>query len=88
MVKVFKKIKYFLFGRKIIFAEYDFNKEIMTVKYEDNTTIQYKGSSTVWRKMPYMNRCSTSLECTLSDLHKYNRQWRGAYPNAHINPKK
>ena len=31
--------------------------------------VKYHGSGTVWHEMPTFRRCSTSLECVLSDFY-------------------
>ncbi|MDD4515623.1 hypothetical protein [Massilibacteroides sp.] len=78
-MKLFKrKIK-----RCVIFAEY--NDGIMTLKYNDNTEEQYKGSSTVWFKLPYMIRQGTMMEYYLHQIFEYIQYWNGTFPNAHLN---
>ena len=65
----------------VVYASYE--DATMTVKWSDGKTDKYTGSCTVWYKEPYMNRCSTSMECLLCDLWKYHQKWNGAYPESH-----
>ncbi len=82
-ITLLQKIKYFFMGTPIVSAEY--KDGVMKVVWEDGSSAAYKGSCTVWHKMPYMRRCGTATEGWLCDLWKYNKQWDGAYPNAHKN---
>jgi len=64
-------------------ANYDFKSEVLTMTFKDGTIEEYKGSSTVWRKMPLMTRCSTLKEYDLCDIYKYINHYGNPYPKAH-----
>ena len=68
--------------------EYDSANKILTVTYSNGVIEQFHGSSTVWHKLPFLDRCSTFTESTLSDYYAYWDYWRGPYPDAHKKNKK
>ena len=78
MIKWIKKL---FAGDPVTKAKYE--SGIMTVTYESGKVEKYSGSCTVWHKLPYMKRVRAMGEGWLCDLWEYNRQWGGAYPNAH-----
>lgn len=73
-----------LFNRvfaRIVTAEYF--ADILTLTYSDGRVIRYKGSYTVWYRLPAMKRCSTGKEGELSDICGYIKFWGNPYPTAH-----
>jgi hypothetical protein len=68
----------------ILLAQYDGENEVMTVHYSNGDVARFKGTGTVWNKMPMMARCSTQLEQTLTSILTYVKQWGNPYPNAHV----
>ena len=65
-------------------ANYNSETEVLTMMFKDGTTEEYKGSSTVWRKMPLMQRCNTLKEYDLADIYKYIKHYGNPYPKAHL----
>ncbi len=64
-------------------ANYDKEKEVLTLTFSDGSEEQYKGDCTVWHKIPLMKRCSTLKECELVDIWKYINHYGNPYPTAH-----
>ncbi len=64
-------------------ATYNEAEEILSVLYSNGKLIQYKGSSSVWHKLPTMERCDTPLETQLSGIWHYIKHYDGDYPHAH-----
>jgi hypothetical protein len=78
LINVIKNIYYIFVSNPVTCAEY--KDGIMTVNYKRGQVEQYKGSCTVWRKLPSMKRCGTLTESWLLDLWKYNKN-HGIYIN-------
>lgn len=72
-----------IFGKKITLKSAEYKDEVMTLTYSDKSQVQYKGSSTVWHKMPLMKRCHTSTEQLLSEIYTYIQHYGNPYPTAH-----
>lgn len=85
VVYVILKIAWNNMFPKIISASY--NNGIMTVTYDNNSFECFQGESTVWHKLPLMQRCSTTQELMLSELYAYNKTHGGAFPTAHLKTK-
>lgn len=58
--------------------------KLLEVKWSDGRTTQYKGSGTVWRSYPMMER-HTSMEFELTNINRYLKQHGNPYPTAHEN---
>lgn len=84
-MKILKSIYYLFFPPKIVKAVYKGGEleGIMTVTYNDDSEIKYKGGVTVWHELPLMKRCSTDLEYYLSDIQEYIEHYGNPYPTAH-----
>lgn len=67
--------------------EATYTDEILTLKYSDNSIVQYKGSCTVWHKLPFMTRPGTLKEGDLSEIWEYIKTYGNPYPTAHQKPK-
>jgi hypothetical protein len=76
-----KTIKAALKIPKIVNATYF--KDVLTIKYDDDTIREYSGSCTVWHHYPMMERCSTFREGELCDIWKYIQAHGNPYPTAH-----
>lgn len=57
----------------------------LVVEWNNGAVTYYTGSGTVWRKLPYHERCDTFLEGKLSEIDKYIKTWGNPYPTAHEN---
>jgi hypothetical protein len=61
-----------------------YHNEIMTVYWSDGEVTEYKGSSTVWHRLPYMKKVSTHREFELSEVFHYIKEHGNPYPVAHL----
>lgn len=76
---------FFDLGHKhLISASYNFKEELMTLEYSDGSEAVFKGSGTVWHRLPYLERCDTDMEARLVEYWEYNKHWKGPYPWAHL----
>ena len=84
---MFKKIinfaKHNNVNGSVIKATYSEDNEIMTLYYSDNYIEEYKGSCTVWSKLPFMQRPGTLNESFLCSVWKYIKEYGNPYPTAH-----
>ena len=64
-------------------AVYDKETKVMTITHSDGNVNQYKGSCTVWYKLPYMKRCGTSTEYRLCEIIEYINHHGNPFPTAH-----
>lgn len=69
---------------KIKEATYDKPNEVLLITFSDGSTEEYKGSSTVWHKMPLMERQNTYRESYLCDIYTYIKHYGNPYPTAHL----
>lgn len=67
-----------------VHASYDHQTKIMTVTYNDGSTKQFKGSSTVWHEYPMMRSCGTSADMWLYNIFAYIEEHGNPYPTAHL----
>ena len=82
MANIFQAIKALFISNHVVSAEY--KSGIMTVTHKNGEIELFKGSCTVWHKLPYMTRCNTPTESWLCEMWHYNKEWGGAWPNAHL----
>lgn len=64
-------------------ATYDKDTKILTKYWSDGNKYEYKGSCTVWHKLPYMKRAGTMTESGLCDIWEYINHYGNPYPHAH-----
>lgn len=60
---------------------------IITIEYTDGTFVKYKGGSTVWKRLPKMERPGTHTESLLSQIEEYVEHYGNPYPTAHLETK-
>lgn len=83
MKTLLKRVKNWLFGKQILLARYDFNKQVMTVCYVDETTEQFKGAGTVWDELPTMKPADLFQSGVLCEVWEYIMDYGNPYPIAH-----
>ena len=57
LIEKLKTLCQLFIRRSVVYASY--KDETMTIKWSDGKEDKYTGSTTVWYKEPYMERCST-----------------------------
>lgn len=68
-----------VYRHKIVFAEYNFDTEVMNVKRRDGKYYSYLGDCTIWRSLPNLKRCDTFTESELADILEYIKYYKKPY---------
>lgn len=81
--KIFKKITKLFTFKKVDIVNATYINDELVITYSNENVEKYVGSSTVWHKLPMMERCSTTREDFLYDISKYIEKYGNPYPTAH-----
>jgi hypothetical protein len=90
IIGCFALLWYLSTRRKLVSAIYEPSStsleglDKIKIKWSDGSESEYKGSSTVWYHYPAMVKCSTLIDCDLSQIRQYYKEHGNPYPTAHL----
>jgi len=69
----------------MIEANYNKEKQVMTLEFSDGKKEEFKGDEHFWFKMPLMKEPAPGIDSELHRYWKYIGHYGNPYPNAHEN---